>query len=104
MNTIGKILVILNFLFAIIVGVFLVIDVGLRTQWKDAYFALEREMKVLKDSRQSNSNIHQKIINDYKQKELENNELRQRVSDRETQMDAQDANFKIKIAEYDLMM
>src|ERR1043165_8656836 len=103
MNTIGKILVILNFLFAILVGVFLVMDVALRTQWKDAYIALQREFNVLKDSRQSNSNIHQKIINDYKQKELETEQLKQRIRDHETQMEAQDANFKIKIAEYDLM-
>jgi uncharacterized coiled-coil protein SlyX len=47
MNTIGKILVVLNFVFAIIVGVLLVFDFAARNKWKDAYESLKKEGGVL---------------------------------------------------------
>lgn len=46
MNTIGKILVILNLVFALVVGGFLVIDFGARTNWKNAFDKLKAEMTV----------------------------------------------------------
>ncbi|MCI0641304.1 MAG: hypothetical protein L0Y72_08585 [Gemmataceae bacterium] len=46
MNTIGKILVILNLVFALVVGGFLVVDFATRTNWKKAYDDLSAEMKV----------------------------------------------------------
>ena len=48
MNTIGKTLVILNLVFALVVGGFLVIDFATRNNWKTAYEALKREMDVAK--------------------------------------------------------
>jgi hypothetical protein len=42
----GKILVFLNLLFALVVGGFLLVDFATRTNWKKAYDELEREMKV----------------------------------------------------------
>ena len=41
MNTIGKILVVLNLVFALVVGGFLVIDFATRTNWKTAYESLK---------------------------------------------------------------
>ncbi|MCI0378500.1 MAG: hypothetical protein L0215_12900 [Gemmataceae bacterium] len=46
MNTIGKILVILNLVFALVVGGFLVVDYATRTNWKDAFDKLSAEMKT----------------------------------------------------------
>jgi hypothetical protein len=46
MNTMGKILVILNLLFALVTGAFLAFDFATRTNWKRAYDDLEAEMKV----------------------------------------------------------
>lgn len=50
MNIIGKMLVILNLLFALAVGGFLIIDVGTRMRWKDAVTQLQRELKVARAS------------------------------------------------------
>ena len=47
MNTIGKILVVLNFVFAIIVGVLLVFDFAARNKWKNAYEALKKETTIV---------------------------------------------------------
>ena len=46
MNTVGKILVILNLLFAVAVGGFLVVDFATRQNWKVAYDKLKGEMDV----------------------------------------------------------
>ena len=46
MNTVGKILVILNLLFAVAVGGFLVVDFATRQNWKLAYDKLKGEMEV----------------------------------------------------------
>jgi hypothetical protein len=46
MNTIGKILVILNLIFAVLVGGFLVVDFATRTNYKAAYDSLRNEMQV----------------------------------------------------------
>lgn len=64
MNTIGKTLVILNFLFAIALGIFLVFHVSVRTQWKEAYHKLEIEVKVLKEVRATNATANVAVIND----------------------------------------
>ena len=51
MNTIGKILVFLNFLFAVVVGGFLVVDFATRSDWKNAYTTLNRQVKILEADR-----------------------------------------------------
>src|SRR5688572_24751116 len=48
MNTVGKILVILNLLFAVAVGGFLVVDFATRQNWKLAYDKLKAEMEIAK--------------------------------------------------------
>lgn len=50
MNILGKILVFLNLLFALVVGGFLLIDFQTRTNWKKAYDELKREMSVAKQN------------------------------------------------------
>ncbi|MBI3410765.1 MAG: hypothetical protein HY040_20710 [Planctomycetes bacterium] len=47
MNTVGKILVILNLVFALITGGFLVIDFATRTNWKNSYDQIKRDTDVM---------------------------------------------------------
>jgi len=46
MNTLGKILVILNFLFALVVGAFLAIDFATRQNWKSQIDSYKNELAV----------------------------------------------------------
>lgn len=48
MNIVGKMLVVFNLIFALVVGGFLIIDVGTRRNWKDAYEKLLTEFKVVR--------------------------------------------------------
>lgn len=57
MNIVGKMLVIFNLIFALVVGGFLIIDMATRLNWKKAYEALERELKV---SRLANTTLLEK--------------------------------------------
>jgi hypothetical protein len=52
MNTVGKILVILNFLFAVIVGAFLVVDFATRSNWQTEYKNLKAQHEVLRVDRE----------------------------------------------------
>src|SRR5260370_25972675 len=47
MNTVGKILVILNFVFAVVVGAFLVVDFATRTNWQNEYKNLKAQQEVV---------------------------------------------------------
>jgi hypothetical protein len=67
MNTIGKILVVLNFVFAIIVGVLLVFDFAARNKWKDAYEALKKEGAIVASSRDESVRANKSILNDLAQ-------------------------------------
>lgn len=46
MNVVGKILVVLNLVFALVTGAFLTIDYATRTNWKRAYDELKRDAEV----------------------------------------------------------
>lgn len=46
MNVMGKILVFLNLVFALVVGGFLVVDFATRTKWAEAYKKLQDEVQV----------------------------------------------------------
>src|SRR3712207_3885169 len=55
MNSVGKILVFVNLLFALIVGGFLAIDFSTRTNWREYAKELERELEV---SRTNTTTLH----------------------------------------------
>jgi hypothetical protein len=55
MNTLGKILVILNFLFALVVGAFLAIDFATRQNWKTQIDAYKKELDVARANSQAMS-------------------------------------------------
>ena len=71
MNTIGKILVVLNFVFAIVVGGLLVVDFAARNKWKDAHDALKREAEAVKLSRDEAVKVTKTILADLAQKQLD---------------------------------
>jgi hypothetical protein len=51
MNSIGKILVVLNFIFAVLVGGFLVVDFATRTNWKTVYDENKRQLSIAQSER-----------------------------------------------------
>jgi len=81
MNTVGKTLVILNFVFALIVGGLLVFDVALRNQWKERYETLLREAKVLEVARQQDQKIMQKLTADLRGANIDKETTLQKMSD-----------------------
>jgi hypothetical protein len=104
MNTIGKILVILNFVFALVVGGFLVIDLATRTNWKTAYDNLKREMDVLKASRESSNIVLQQQVNASKAVFNENDELKRKIVDTEALAKVNEDELTRKIADYELKL
>jgi hypothetical protein len=84
MNTIGKILVILNLVFALVVGGFLVIDFGTRTNWRTAYESLKREMVVGEKNINVSGKTLQELKNQVRRVEAENAKLKQEIIDNQT--------------------
>lgn len=87
MNTIGKILVILNFVFAIAVGGFLVFDFARRSNWKDAYDKLKSEMDVLQSSRTVAQEMLKPERQNYKVALQQAEEAKQQLADKQTEFD-----------------
>jgi chromosome segregation ATPase len=104
MNTIGKILVILNFVFALVVGGFLVIDFATRTNWKTAYDTLKREMDVLKASREANQETLKGVVNSSKAVYTENEAIKQKLKDAEDLAAVNEANLKRDVEDYKLKL
>jgi hypothetical protein len=98
MNTLGKILVILNFLFAVIVAFLLAFDVGMRNKWKEAHDSIVQKDKILLDSRDNTGRSLEKILADYKDKLAEIETLKQKNADDEATRKAKEDEFDISIA------
>jgi hypothetical protein len=101
MNTLGKTLVILNFLFAVVVGFLLVADMALRTQWKAAHDSLVREMKVVEESREAMKRAVAQILADYKEKQVQIENLTLEIKDNEVKRAAKEAEFEFKLKEFE---
>src|SRR4051794_25361171 len=97
MNTIGKILVILNLVFAVVVAGFLVIDFATRTNWKNAYEAMKREADVHK----SNNNVSGKTITDSNnhanRMKAEAESAKQQLADQQTIFKSREENMQTSI-------
>jgi hypothetical protein len=100
MNTVGKILVILNFLFAVIVGAFLVFDIALRTQWKEKYFELVKEAKAMKEGRDATQGVTLNITKEYKDIQLAFEDSKRTIKDREDAAKVMKETYDVEIAEY----
>src|SRR6266852_2250969 len=79
MNTVGKILVILNFLFAITVGALLVMNAAIGNNWKAAHDAQVKENKILRGGRDTETDANRNIANDYQREVTENDRLKQKI-------------------------
>ena len=95
MNTIGKTLVILNLVFALVVGGFLVIDFATRNNWKTAYEALKREMDVAKSNNAVGGKTQQELNTQVKRSEADRESVKQQLVDQEKVAQAQLASQKL---------
>ena len=100
MNTVGKILVILNFLFAVTVGLLLVLDIALRNQWKDAYLTLKREAEVMSVERKATEKVINKVTDDNKRLTAADDTLKQKL--KKTEDDASNMEDVYKAQKADL--
>jgi hypothetical protein len=85
MNTVGKTLVILNFLFAVVVGAFLVVDFATRTSWKAEYEKQRQHFQVIESQRDqaiSDASNQRALV---KEKELEVENVKRALKDEEEQ-------------------
>jgi hypothetical protein len=101
MNTIGKILVILNLVFALVVGGFLVIDFGTRTNWRTAFESLKREMVVGEKNTNISGKTLQDLNNQVRRVEAENAKMKQEIIDNQTvakaKLDSQKTMFEEEV-------
>lgn len=111
MNTIGKILVICNFLFAIAVGGFLVFDFATRTNWKEAHDKLRRELEVASANNKVSVTMTDSVINQMRKHQNDLDSERTKRVESEAIFNSQladernkveDANRRAKEADFNL--
>jgi hypothetical protein len=101
MNTIGKILVVLNFLFAIIVGALLIMVLAVHDQWKAKYFALVENAQIEQGINKSNVNAQVSVVTDYKSALIALERERQSAKDKKEEADAVNTANELKIKDLD---
>ena len=94
MNTVGKTLVGLNFLFAVIVGGFLVVDFATRSDWKTAYKSLNDQVTVLKADRDTAVDSMNPLINKNKELETKLENLKKDMDDQAVKAKADQLKFE----------
>jgi hypothetical protein len=99
MNTIGKILVILNLVFALLVGGFLVIDFATRSNWKVAYEKLKSEMEIAQLNYKVSGDTIRGAITVGKTDRAENDTLKQKLVDQEVVAKAREASLLVQVQE-----
>ena len=97
MNTVGKILVILNFVFALVVGGFLAIDFATRTNWAKAYKTLEKEIQVQNASRGAAQETTGTIVASSKDLQFKLDELKQKLKDENDAAKAMETTLGLQI-------
>jgi hypothetical protein len=102
MNYIGKTLVILNFVFALVVAGFLVFFYGTRTNWQDQYAKLQKEMEVSKLTVDAESRTLGSLSNENKKYQQERDTARQEVTDEQAKNVAQRASYEAKLRDAEL--
>lgn len=102
MNIVGKILVILNLVFALIVGGFMIFHSATGANYREKYVALEREMQVAQKSYENSGVTLGKYDLQNKKIEQERDTARQELADAQTLLKAQEASAKAKLDEAEL--
>jgi uncharacterized phage infection (PIP) family protein YhgE len=75
MNIVGKTLVIINLVFALLVAGFLAIDFGTRTNWKDGFTKLKAELDVSRANTTNAQDTNRKLLDEKKTAEKNLNDL-----------------------------
>jgi len=96
MNTMGKILVILNLLFALATGGFLVIDFATRTNWKAAYDNKDLQLKAAQSNSRTMQEGYTKILKDLQDKVAELDKARRDFKEKEDKFNLDLAGEKKK--------
>ena len=104
MNTIGKILVILNFLFAIIVGALLVVDFAARNKWKEAYVELKQNVDVYVKSQSTTVKAAQSIGSELTEALAKIDEQNGKIKDAAEEAKANEAKYALKIQDLELQL
>jgi len=97
MNTVGKILVILNFLFAVVVGAFLVVDFAVRTNWRQAHDKIAAEYAVLSTDREAFITEGSSQRTNVKTLMMDYEKVKSDMKDAETQFTVQIDNLKERL-------
>jgi hypothetical protein len=104
MNTVGKTLVVLNFLFAVVVGAFLVVDFATRTSWKNEYEKLKGQMQVVSAERQQWADDSSKQRGNTKTQAMENDKLKDQMAMDDAKHKAELAGYEAKLTEKDIKL
>lgn len=102
MNVMGKILVILNFVFALAVGGFLVVDFATRTNWHDSFRNLEKEMRAAEAHWRTMSETVAKYENNLKNLQQQRDAARTELVNAKDQFAADLAKFEAKLINAEL--
>jgi hypothetical protein len=81
MNTVGKILVILNFLFAVVVGAFLVVDFATRTSWKNEFEKQKVHFQTIEAQRDQFAKDASDLRSQIKEKEADVENVKRQLAD-----------------------
>ena len=100
MNAVGKTLVILNFIFAAIVGGLLVVDFATRNNWKQRAEEIQAAYNVLKAGREATHNASGNVAKDLQTVTQERENFKEKLRDEENARKADQANFEVMIADY----
>jgi hypothetical protein len=104
MNVMGKILVVLNLLFALAVGAFLVIDFGLRKDWKAAHDELKTQLDNVKTNTDGMAKTNQGLNDKLQKAEQEATQLKNQLVVLEKDQQTSVANLVPQNAQYDLQI
>ena len=97
MNTIGKILVILNFVFALVVGGFLVIDFATRTNWRVAHERAKNELTVAKANYDVSTQTIAQLHNDLTRAKADRDTEKGKLVEQESLFKAERESLKLEV-------
>src|SRR5437762_13781672 len=100
MNAVGKTLVILNFIFAVVVGGLLVVDFATRSNWKQRAEEIQVAYNVLQSGRSATQSATGSVGKDLQTGTQERENLKGKLRDEEDTRRGGQANLEGMIADY----
>lgn len=102
MNIVGKILVILNLVFAVVTGGFLLVDLRTRTNWKIFAEQCQREMEVAQANSKASAVTRIELDREIKKLKIDVDTERQSRKDKEVELKAQIEEEKRRVEEAEM--